>query len=486
MIKNIKWLLLVSLITAACSSNEEEYTGIVPEKTPSAGTADFSKYVALGDSFAAGFSDNALFKAGQQNAYPNILAQQLALAGGGSFTTPFMVDNVGGFSMGGAQMTQFPTRLFFNGSAPVNVPGVSGTVYGDQLTGAFNNMGIPGAKSFHLTIPGYGSMNPYFGRFDSSASASVIGDAVAQNPTFFSLWIGGNDVLSYASSGGAGRDQTGNMDPSTYGTNDITDPTVFGNVYSGLITALTANGAKGVVANLPYINTLPYFTTVPYNPVPLDANTAALLNSGYAQYNAGLQMAQGAGLLSADEAASRKIQFEASSNNKVVIIDEYLTDLSGMGIPSYRQATKDDLLVLSARTIIGTTVGGNPLLINGVSVPLADNWVLTKNEIAEIRVATDAYNATIKGIAEEKGLAFVDTKAIMEQLVKGGIRYGNFHMTNSYVTGGVFSLDGVHPSARGYAMIADYFAKAIEVAYDASIPNVKVANFPMHYPMIMN
>ena len=39
---------------------------------------------------------------------------------------------------------------------------------------------------------------------------------------------------------------------------------------------LTANGAKGVVANVPYITDLPHFTTVPHNPVPLDAATAGL------------------------------------------------------------------------------------------------------------------------------------------------------------------------------------------------------------------
>lgn len=486
MIKNFKWMFIASLALAACSTDEEDHSGILPEKTPSAGTADFSKYIALGDSFAAGYSDNALFKAGQQNAYPNILAEQFVAVGGGNFTTPFMVDNVGGFSMGGAQMAQFPTRLFFNGSGPQNISGVSGTVYGDQLSGSFNNLGLPGAKSFHLSLAGYGALNPYFGRFQSSASTSVIADAVAQNPTFFSLWIGGNDVLGYASAGGAGVDQTGNMNPATYGSNDITDPTVFATVYRGLVETLVANSAKGVLANLPYINTLPYFTTVPYNPVPLDATTAGALNTGYAQYNGGLQLALANGLISQVEADSRKIQFTAASNNKVVIVDEYLTDLNAMGIPSYRHATKEDLLVLSARTVIGTTVGGNPMQINGVSVPLADQWVLTKNEIAEIRVATDAYNATIKSIADEKGLAFVDTKAIMEQLVNGGIRYGNFHMTNAYVTGGVFSLDGIHPSARGYAMIANYFVKAIETTYGASIPDVKVSNFPMHYPRMMN
>ena len=98
MIKNFKWLLLASLsLGIACSDDDSDSTGNVPV---SPGSADFSKYVALGDSFAAGYSDNALFKRGQENSYPSFLAQQFALVGGGNFSVPFMVDNVGGFSMG--------------------------------------------------------------------------------------------------------------------------------------------------------------------------------------------------------------------------------------------------------------------------------------------------------------------------------------------------------------------------------------------------
>lgn len=120
MIKNFKWLLLISLTFAACNNDDE----VIVEEPLTAGTADFSKYVALGDSFAAGYSDGALFKAGQKNSYPNILAEQFALVGGGVFTNPFMADdNRGGFSIGGNQVPQFPTRLYFNGAGPVNVLG---------------------------------------------------------------------------------------------------------------------------------------------------------------------------------------------------------------------------------------------------------------------------------------------------------------------------------------------------------------------------
>ncbi len=499
MIKNMKWVLLASLIVSACSQDDS-----TPAEEPiTSGSADLSKYVALGDSFAAGFSDNALFKAGQENAYPNIIAQQFALAGGGAFTTPFMTDNVGGFSAGGVQIPQFPTRLYFNGSGPANVSGVSGTVFGTTVAGPFNNLGVPGAKSYHLGIAGYGTLNPYFGRFASAATATVVGDAVAQSPTFFSLWIGGNDVLGYATSGGTGTNQTGNPNPATYGTSDITDPTVFGSVYNNLVNALTANGAKGVVANLPYVSSLPYFTTVPYNPVPLDAATANTLNTQLIGPVKQVLTALGQG---------DRINFvTAGSNNPLLIKDESLENLApqlsaalqAAGYPAptagfiasiYGQARHAkntngfrDYILLPTRTIIGTTQAGVPAPFNtvGVTYPLQDGAVLTNDEASQVRVATDAYNDAIAAAAASKGLALVDTKAVMADLLAGGIRFGNYHISTQYVVGGAFSMDGVHPSARGYALIANEFLKAVNATYGSNFKGVDLADYRIQYPAIL-
>jgi hypothetical protein len=490
MIKNLKWLLLVSITFVACNSDDEPF--VDPNSTDgsplTAGTADFSKYVSLGNSLTAGYSDSALFYAGQAGSYPSILASQFSLVGGGEFNIPYMSDNTGGLLLGGTQIAG--TRLYFNGSGPALVAGPPTTDITNVLTGPFNNMGVPGAKSFHLLAPGYGNVagvlsgqaNPYFVRFASSPTTSVLADALAQNPTFFSLWIGNNDVLSYATSGGSGTNQTGNLNPATYGANDITDPSVFASVYSTLVDQLTANGAKGVVANLPYVTTIPFFTTVPHNPVPLNAATATQLNSGYAAYNNGLLFAQSNGLLSAAEVARRTISFSASSTNRVVIVDSYLTNLSGFGIPSYRQATSEDLIILPASSFIGTTVGGNPAQVNGVSVPLADNWVLSKEEVQEVKVATDAYNASIQSIANAKGLAFVDANAFQTQIASGGISANNFTVTSAYVTGGGFSLDGVHPSPRGYALIANKFLEAINATYGSNFKGVNIGLYRILYP----
>lgn len=483
MIKNIKWLFLVSLTFIACNDDEIVTYDTADGLPLTAGTADFSKYVALGDSYAAGFSDGALFIEGQKGSYPNILAQQFALVGGGVFTNPFMADNIGGFSSGGVQIPSFGPRLYFNGAAPVTVSGISGTSISDKLTGSFNNMGIPGAKSFHLDFVGYGSSlgNPYFARFASTPGATVVSDALAQNPTFFSLWIGGNDVLGYALTGGDG-------------TNPITSTITFTGAYNSLISKMTSGGRKGVIANLPYVTTLPHFKTVPYNPVPLDAATVTQLNSlaAYGAYNAGITQAFAYlvatnKMTQADadaEKAMRTITFRAGAGNAVVIMDEYLTNLTGINpaLISMRQATAEDLIVLPASSFIGTTVGGDVTKVNGVSVPLADKWVLSKNEISELKTATDTYNGIIQAAATANDLAFMDAKAVMDELSTTGITVNNYTINSSFVSGGAFSLDGFHPTPRGYALIANKFIQAINAKYGSNLKGVNLANYRILFP----
>ena len=519
MIKNIKWLLLVTLTFVACNSDEEDTSGVVPEVVPAAGTADFSKYVALGNSITAGYADNALFIAGQNNSYPKLLSDQFATVGGGTFTLPLMNDNLGGLLIGGFQIQN--TRLIFNGSSTFNIPGTPTTDVVNHLSGYFNNMGVPGAKSFHLLAPGYGSLagifagtaNPYFVRFAQNNTTSVIADAVAQTPTFFSLWIGNNDVLSYATSGGTGVNRTGNPNVASYGGNDITDPTAFAGVYSSLLDQLTANGAKGVVANIPYVSSVPFFTTVPTNPIPatsLPAASSAQLNQLFGAIN---QITTALGqpnrfvTLVSDDNNPATIE----PNNPLLIVDETLPDLSvyitaaltpALGAATagyvgnlYKQARharntlgNSDYILLTTRAIItppNNIASGapSPFNINGISNPLQDSRVLTADETLQIRTAVDAYNIAIKSLADAKGLAFVDANAALNDVADdGGVVFDNFHMTSAYVKGGAFGLDGVHPSARGQAYIANKFLEAIELKYGSVFKKYKPQDFPLSYP----
>lgn len=515
MIKNIKWLFLVSLTFAACSKNDD----IITDSNSSdglpltSGSANFSKYVALGNSLTSGYSDGALFIEGQKGSYPALLAQQFALVGGGDFSIPFMADNVGGFKVGGTVASA--PRLYYTGNQTAPLAPVSGTPSTEilnHLTGPFNNMGVPGAKSFHLLSNTYGNpagigsyANPYFVRFASSTSATVLGDAVAQNPTFFSLWIGNNDVLSYATSGGTGVNQTGNLNPATYGSNDITDPTAFASVYSNIVNGLTANGAKGVVANIPYVTSVPFFTTVPTNPIPgLPAASAAQLNQLFGAINqitTALGQPNRFSTIVADDNNPA-----TTEKNPLLINDETLPNLAtyitGALTPALGATTAAyvgnlygrarhakgtgarDYILLTAQTVIGTTQSGAPAPFNtvGVSYPMQDSTTLTASETAEVITATDAYNNSIQSIASAKGLAFVNANAVMAQVANGGVSYNGFNMTSAFVTGNAFSLDGVHPSPKGYALIANKFIEAINSKYGSNLKGPDVGNYRSLFP----
>jgi lysophospholipase L1-like esterase len=517
---------MIGLLAIGLVSCEPEFeNAVTDEGFYDAGDADFSNYVALGNSLTAGYADGALFMSGQQDSYPNIMAEQFGFVGGGDFTQPLTSDNLGGLLLGGVQITG--NRLVLSANDPYDentdtpfpstLDGVPTTDVLTSASGPFNNMGVPGAKSFHLVTPGYGSVagvangtaNPWYARFATSESSTVLADAASLNPTFFSLWIGNNDILGYATSGGSGVDQTGNLDPSTYGGNDITDPNVFAAAYSAQVDALVAGGAKGVLLNIPDVTSIPYFTTVPAQSIPLDLNTAGAVNAQFAQYNDQiLPLLVQFGVITQEEADSRIINFEgfcseeliaagecdalSSGKNFPIITDNDLTDVSQVlqGPPGnlpeelanllgqLRQATSDDLIVLPASSVLGSVPDpSNPFGVVGVSIPLENQWVLTTTEQARVAAAGAAYNAIIEGLAAANELGYGDMKSALADVAASGASYNGGVLTSTYGTGGAFSLDGVHPTPRGYAWTANTIIDVINTTYNASIPKVDIGTY---------
>lgn len=512
------WLLVILLGFTACNEIEDVLADnnidTTVEELPAlnSGSVDFSSYVALGASFTAGFTDSALFKASQENSFPNILAQKFANIGGGVFTQPLMNDNIGGIAVGGVQIPGASTspRLIFNGAIPASIttiigPTVSSTdLLVNNLTGPFNNMGVPGAKSFHLLFDGYGSIanlgvsaNPYFIRMASGPTATMLGDAMAKSPTFFTLSeIGGNDVLGYATSGGDG-------------SNPITDSPTFDLAFNTIVSTLTSGGAKGAVTNVPYITDLPHFTTVPNNALVLDASTAGQL-TGFFQAVAGIftqvliaQMvppAQAQAL-----AAQYAIPFSEGANRWIIDVPVTLSNPLG-----FRQMTEEELLVLTidqgalaqgygsvalsndVLQVLGLLqAGGTPTpqqgaLVIGAVNGIDDGDALDSDELTEIKNATDAYNATIASVASTAGLALVDLNAILTNASTAGyVTTDDYTLTTSLVTGGLVGLDGIHLTARGYSIMANEFLRAIDATYgsnfEASGNLTKAGDFPTNY-----
>ncbi|MGA9327070.1 MAG: G-D-S-L family lipolytic protein [Salegentibacter sp.] len=512
--KYFNYIAIGAVALAAVSCEPDLSNPIDEQGYYSNGQADFSNYVALGNSLTAGYADGALYLTGQENSYPSILAHQFSLVQNTEeFTQPLVNDNAGGLLLGGNKIadTRYVLAVDANNNPyPARYGEQPTTEVTNKLEGPFNNMGVPGAKVYHLVAPGYGNVagvagglaNPYFARFATSDQTTVLADAMAENPTFFSLWIGNNDVLGYATSGGVGTDQANNTDPSTYGQNDITDPNVFAASYQAIVEGMISAGAEeGALINIPDVTTVPYFTTVPNNALDLTAEQAGQL-TGYFQAVAGVftqvLMQQGIPAEQAQAIAGQyKLTFNEGPNR--FIIDVPKTQTNPLG---FRQMTAEELLVLTINQsalaqqgygsvaitpevmqVLGVLQqGGQPteeqvgLLFDAVN-GIDDGDVLDTEELQHIEAATTAYNQTIAAIADAKGLALVDANAMLKQLANGGISYDGGNINATFVTGGAFSLDGVHLTPRGYAVFANELIKQINATYNSDVPKVNPGDY---------
>jgi hypothetical protein len=435
--------LVLSFTLAAFAACKPDQT--VP--AASKGSIDVTKYVSLGNSLTAGFADGALYLEGQQVSYAKLLAEQFKTIGGGDFKIPYVAAGVGIGSTGNAKFVLGYSTDCKGVTGLGPKPAATSGDYSILLTsvaaqGPFNNMGIPGAKAVTAVFPGYGNpangtgnYNPFFTRIlapSEFATASMLSKTVEQNATFFSLLLGNNDVLGFALAGGA----SDYISPSA-GTPGIG----FDASIDAIIAGLTANGAKGVIGNVGDVTSIPYFTTIPYNGLTLDATQAAQLSAAYAPLG---------------------MSFTAGSNAFVI------ADANAPG--GMRKIKSDELVLLSTPQDSLKCAGW------GSSKPLKNAYVLTSTEIASLKSAVAAYNIKLKAVADAKGLAFVDVNAFLSS-GKTGIVYNGVTSSTAFVSGGLFSLDGVHLTPRSNALLANKFIEAINAKFGSTIQEIDVTKY---------
>lgn len=485
----------------------------------SAGEADFSKFVAIGSSYTAGFQAGALFTEGQNNSLGKILATQFECVGGGDFNQP-SINSTHGYNIFVSPNPVGNTvlgRFKLQGTPPRPAPVISGVEAlpnpavnpGFMYTGSpgsvpvneLNNFGVQALLLGQAFIPETGNwsgagtdprFNPFYARFASDGGmggATLFTDAISSltnGGTFFLFWLGMDDVMLYAAFGG---DETkAPLTPLEFG--GPTNPG-FKYLYNNAIDNLMLNPTlEGVIPNYPDLFVMPHFTSVPWNAIPLDAATAENLTTNLANnYNAFLDGMVGvAAGFTAEEAALRKLTYTAGQN-AILIKDETLTDLTPYmqgpyaGLQPYamaRQTKSTDILPLSAGGVLGQEIGPGQIL--GVSVPLGDQYVLIPSESQEIMTRLAEFNAHIKSVAEgeyAERLAFADVNQAMKNLVtaKAGVANGITYTPNINPPTGIYSEEGLHPNSRGYAFIANIIIDAINAEFGASVPKANLAKY---------
>ena len=98
--------------------------------------------------------------------------------------------------------------------------------------------------------------------------------------------------------------------------------------------------------------------------------------------------------------------------------------------------------------------------------------ILRASEVAAIRARTTELNAVISAVAAQVGAHVWDTNSFFDEIKSHGYIIGGIKLTPSFLTGGIFSYDGVHPQNLGSAIVANEFIKIINAEFGASVPEV--------------
>lgn len=522
--KNISKLLLVAaLVFTGCEGQESSLIDDRLNDNPlpsdpninyTAGDADLSNYVAIGNSLTAGFMDAALYDAGQQNSLAALMNLQFEVVGGTEDFDQPDINSVNGFNTAVANPQN--GLIFGRFKLDTSIPGPSPVIGGDEIapyngtTSELNNFGVPGITVGQLLTPDTGTpgnpaFSPFYARFASSpGSSTVLSDVISSGPTFFSLWIGNNDVLGYALSGA---------------TNSaiLTSQSDFQTRFSGVIsTLMQVPDLKGVVIDIPPILAVPYLRAISYDRIELDEQTAGALNQGFAGFNAALDaIVENLGH-DAEDAGRRKVEYSAG-NNPILIVDDNLEDLGPKfdqleqfgaisaqeraQLAPYEQARPmqgdipqigDELVLLSAGSILGTLADpNNPQSQIGVVVPLADQYTLTSDEIIEIETARQTFNAIMQQVVQGANangmrMAFHSTNSASGTFAdlfgldgsSLGVSVSGVTLAPDFSPNGVFSTDGIHPNQRGNALLVNDILETIESTFGATLPEVDVLNLP--------
>ena len=438
--KKIVFVCLFGITLISCKPKEK----LLPN-TP--GEINLQQFVAIGDGNTAGYMDDALYLYGQQNSLGAILQTQLQLVGAGEIYLPLMGSaNIGTNS-------SFLSKLILGyktdclgatGLSPVRfaqqgeVASLTTSAYSPQ--NKFTNFGVPGLRMIDMVSTAFGNINlpqhnAFFARmskdqFNLPGSGNYL--SVQENifdggnPTFCSIYLGIEDVLPYARSGA-----TQNLMSPLAGFPGIG----FEESLTQLCEQLHSQNVKAVVGTIPDITQMPYFTTIPYNGLNLDEANAASLNQIYGPLG---------------------FSFTVGSNS-------FMIEDPAAGAFGVRPMVEGELILLSV------PLDSMKCHQYGSVYPLRDEFVLTIVELQEIRNQLLAYNQVIRQHSNFYGFAVAETADFYAKLYDGFV-YNGVSMSAKFVSGGAYSLDGIHLNPRGNALLANVFINAINKTYKSTIP----------------
>lgn len=183
----------------------------------------------------------------------------------------------------------------------------------------------------------------------------------------------------------------------------------------------------------------------------------------------------------------------AATGSKLVFIN--IVDVTR--IPLFTSAEQVAEQIGIPLAVLGPILGLNPgdlvtpnalpiiqnILAGKAAGPLPGAVVLDVAEQAQIRATVDGFNAVIAAEAQKHGAALVDEHASFERNADRGVEVRGQRLTVAFL-GGLFSLDGVHPTNTGYALTANDVIKTMNRFFDADVPPVSVEQVEREDPLV--
>lgn len=439
--KNTCYVAFACLIVlSACKKQEVELGRL--------GELDFSRPAAIGGNFLSGYQDGALYGKGQMNSIPALLYRNSSNYGGAELTIPYLSDN---YDEGIGVNLKFWESLFQTKSGLGDRTDCNGevslgpvkTLYTANTFADFNNLSsysglyqcVPYMSTGDMWNADFGAASntriPYYHRFASAPGTSTSAqDLIAANPSFVTIWLGMEDIYNYAINGG--KDST------------IPSKADFKANMIALLDGITANGAKGVIANIPSIDHFPFFNLIPFNGANLDQAQADELNGLY----------QLSGM--------SHINFEEGANGFITFDDDAPSGIRKM--------------VQGERLLLTAPLDSMKCYLYGLLVKYVDQrYMLTLEEISNIQAATIGYNEVIMELAKTYDFAFFDADAYFSE-VSSGIKWNGANFSLEFVSGGFLSLDGLHPNQKGYELLTNEMIKSINTHYKSRIPTINCSD----------
>ena len=79
-----------------------------------------------------------------------------------------------------------------------------------------------------------------------------------------------------------------------------------------------------------------------------------------------------------------------------------------------------------------------------------------------------------------------DLNSVLIEASTSGIQFDNYNLTTNLVTGGLISLDGIHLTSRGYALMANKILETIDSEFGSNFSLAtdglaKADDFPTNY-----